>query len=92
MGANGHHKVPYLHKVDNQKIADITVGVCFIFGDNCNIFFNNGKEIGRLDYVGNPGPGMQFKVSGKKDSTPGGLVDKYVELLTYKGIPVPLMD
>ena len=92
MGANNRRRVPYMKKVDSKKAAEITVGVCFVFGENCNIFFNNGKEIGRLDYVGDPGPLMKFQVTGKKDSVPGDIEEKYVELLTYKGIPVPLMD
>ena len=92
MGASGRKGVPYMKKVDSPKIADITVGVCFTFGNNCNIFYYNGKEIGKLDYVGDPGPGMRFKVNGKKDSDPGDIEEKYVELLTWKGIPVPLME
>ncbi len=92
MGASGHHKVPYLRKVDTPKAAEITVGVCFAFGEQCNVVFNNGEEIGRLEYVGGPGPGLQFRVGGKPDSAPGDIESKYVELLTWKGVPVPMMD
>ena len=92
MGATGRQKVPYLRKVDTLKAAEITTGVCFSFGENCNIFFKDGQEIGRLAYVGNPGPGLQFRVEGKADSTAGDIESKYVELLSWKGVPVPMMD
>jgi hypothetical protein len=92
MGASNNKKVPYLRKVDTAKSAELTSGVCFAFGDNCNIFFNDGREIGRLEYVGGPGPGMQFKVEGKPDSIPGDISSKYVELLSWQGVPVPMMD
>lgn len=92
MGASGHKKVPYLRKVDTVKAAEITTGICFAFGENCNVFFKDGREIGRLEYVGSPGPGMQFRVDGKADSAPGDIASKYVELLSWKGLPVPMMD
>ena len=92
MGGKASARVPYLRKVDNEEIAAITNGVCFCFGNKCNMFFSNGKLVGNINYVGKPGPGMQFVVDGKKNSVPGDLVDKYVELLTWKGIPVPMME
>ena len=35
---------------------------------------------------------MQFKVEGKPDSIPGDISSKYVELLSWQGVPVPMMD
>ena len=92
MGACTHKKVPYLRKVDTAKAAELTSGICFSFGDNCNIVFKDGAEIGRLEYVGAPGPGMQFRVEGKTDSVPGDMPSKFVELLSWQGVPVPMMD
>lgn len=92
MGASGKNGVPYLKKVDSPKVADITTGVCFCFGDNCNVVYYNGKEIGRLEYVGKHGPDLKFKIAGKKGCVPGDMEDKYVELLNDKGISVPLME
>ena len=91
MGSSGR-RVPYLKKVNSEEIARITNGVCFSFGENCNIFYNNGQQVGVLDYVGAPGPGMQFAIRGKKGSTPGSMEDKYVEMLTWLKIPVPTME
>lgn len=92
MGASGNKKVPYLRKVDTAKAAEITTGVCFAFGERCNIVFKDGQEVGRLEYVGDPGPGMQFRVVDKPDASPSGIEAAYVELLQWKGIPVPMMD
>lgn len=91
MGAHGG-RVPYLKKVNSEAVAAITNGVCFCFGDNCNVFYNNGKQIGAIDYVGAPGPGMKFKVRGRANSAPSDFEDKYVELLQGLGIAVPLME
>lgn len=91
MGSSGR-RVPYLRKVDSEAVAKITHGVCFRFGDKCNVFYNSGTEIGVLDYVGAPGPDMRFGIRGKKGSTPGGFEEKYVEMLNWLNIPVPLME
>lgn len=92
MGSNGPARVPYLKKVNSEEVAKITVGICFCFGKDCNDFYNNGKYIGSLDYVGEHGPGLRFKVRGKKNSIPGDIEDKYIEMLTDLGIPVPMME
>ena len=41
---------------------------------------------------GSQGPDMQFIVRGKEDSVKGGFDDKFVELLAWKGLPVPMME
>lgn len=91
MGAN-KAKVPYLNNVADKEVAAITKGVCFFFGDNCNVVYSAGKLLGYIDYVGKPGPGMKFKVRGKKDSEPGEFDDKHTELLIWKSVAVPLME
>jgi hypothetical protein len=92
MGASGNRKVPYLRKVDTAKAAEITQGVCFAFGEGCNIVFNNGQEVGRLEYVGEPGPGRLFRVAGKPDARPCDIEAAYIELLQWQGVPVPMMS
>ena len=92
MGGKTKLGVPYLHKVDNEEIAAITRGVCFFFGENCNVVFKDGKLVGYVDYVGKNGPDMRFIVRGKSDSVKGEFDDKFVELLAWKGFPVPMME
>lgn len=91
MGGSAH-RVPFLKKVDSKKVAEVTTGACFIFGEGCNVFYNDGKEVGKVNYVGKPGPGRQFQVDGKKDSKPGELDEKFVELFAWKKLPVPMME
>lgn len=92
MGASTRRGVPFMHKVDTVQIAETTRGVCFVFGNGCNLVFHDGQFVGQILYVGDPGPGMLFKVADKEDSVPGDFDDKYVELLKWKQIPVPLME
>ena len=92
MGSKGGARVPYMKKVDSVALAEITNGACFVFGKNCNVFYNNGKVVGQVNYVGKPGPDMKFVVADKKDSKPGELDDKFVELFNWKNLPVPMME
>lgn len=81
--------VVYLHKVDSPAQAKFVSGTCFTFGKGCNEVYHNGKMVGKLNYVGEPGPGLRFVVDGKSGAEPKDIDEAFEELLVWKKIPVP---